>query len=73
MAYLAGLTSANDWPYLLWSGIGGYIIQAAVRVFLTLRVHNCHEPWCWRIGRFPIGDTAWRKCRKHHPDDNPGK
>jgi hypothetical protein len=28
---------------------------------------NCHEPWCWRIGRHPVDGTPYIACHKHHP------
>jgi hypothetical protein len=33
-----------------------------------LRHHNCHETWCWRLGKHPIEGTPYVVCRKHHPD-----
>lgn len=28
---------------------------------------NCHEPWCWRIGRHRVEGTPYIVCHKHHP------
>jgi hypothetical protein len=28
---------------------------------------NCHEPWCWRIGRHRVDGTPYIVCHKHHP------
>lgn len=65
-AFLLGLTSANQWPYLLWSGVAGYLIMAGSQ----LRHRNCHTRWCWRLGRheFDINGTKHVLCRRHHPN-----
>lgn len=70
-SYLAGLTSANDWPYLFWSGIGGFIIQLLVALGLAAWHHQCHTPGCFRWARYDV--EGFRRCRKHHPDEDPGK
>jgi hypothetical protein len=66
LAFLSGITSANGWPYLTWSGIVGDIalIGGAWAIF---RKMNCEVHGCPRIGRH---DTAagHTVCRKHHPD-----
>jgi hypothetical protein len=60
--------------YGFWSGFGGDIGQitllatVAVGVYHGVRKANCHEPGCWRIGRFPVPGTPHHLCAKHHPD-----
>lgn len=69
VAYWLGLTSASDAPYLFWSGVVGDVGLLGV-VWSIVRKHNCHRPWCLRVGRFP--DGQWTYCRRHHSLDNPG-
>lgn len=68
-AHILGLDNASGAWYLFWSGVFGdvSILAAAVSI---VRKHNCHRPWCLRVGRFPSGQ--WTYCRSHHPDDRPG-
>jgi len=65
-----GLTSANQWPYLLWSGvlgdlgiIGSLLANAAI----LARRHQCEVYRCWRLGRH-AGPGGHMLCRRHHPD-----
>lgn len=64
--FLLGLTSPNKWPYLLWSGVFGYLLIG----FGYLRHHNCHVKWCLRGGKHPleIKGVHYVVCTKHHPD-----
>ena len=60
--------------YQFWSGIAGSFVLGGgiwVGALATLRKHNCHARWCWRIGRHPVDGTGFVVCRKHHPDDKP--
>ena len=63
--FLIGTTDPGGWPYLLWSGIAGYLIMAGA----FLRHRNCHTRWCWRLGRheFDIDGAKHVLCRRHHP------
>ena len=36
--------------------------------YAVVRKHNCHQPWCWRVGRYPVEGTEFVVCRHHHPD-----
>lgn len=71
VVYLLGLTSANRWPYLLWSGIVGDLsIFGAVVIFY--HKHSCHEPKCWRPGKYRHTDRNGHEsiyCKHHtqHP------
>jgi hypothetical protein len=75
----AGVHDANSMGYLWWSGIGSVFVPPLLTVLgLTVVAwwhHNCHEPRCFRWGRFEDSSDpvhTWRKCRKHHPRDVPG-
>lgn len=62
--FYMGLTDANSWTYLLWSGIGAFLVA-----YCVYRLHNtCHHGWCPRIGKHPIDRTPYSACRRHHPD-----
>jgi hypothetical protein len=40
--------------------------------FVLWRAHTCHRYWwCWHHGHFFLGDTPYKVCAKHHPDDVP--
>ena len=68
MAHWLGTDSGA--PYLFYSGLFGVLVFAAgqaAAVYVNLRHRNCHEPRCWRLGRFPVAGTPWATCRRHHP------
>ena len=76
LQHILGVDNASGRWYLFWSGfffVLVLIIGQTVNAYVTARRHNCHEPWCWRVGKFPVEGTPWVKCRRHHPDDDPGK
>jgi hypothetical protein len=61
--------------YGFWSGFGSVIpwslfsmggIFAGLAV--GLRHMNCHEPRCWRLGKFPLAGGEFKVCGKHNPD-----
>ena len=64
----------NGAHYLFWSGSGSDIGELAIAGGLAamVRKHNCHQPRCWRIGRFPVEGTVYTVCRRHHPSP-PGR
>jgi hypothetical protein len=65
-----GLDSGNGTWYLFYSGIFGVLVFAAgmtANVYVNLRKHNCHQPRCLRLGRFPVEGTPWSACHRHHP------
>jgi hypothetical protein len=71
MLHVLGLDSGNSAWYLFYSGIFTVITVAAsqlLRGYQEARHHNCHEPRCWRIGRFPVEGTSWTACKQHHPE-----
>lgn len=69
LAHILGLDNASGHWYLFWSGIGSDITEFGIVVGLValVRKHQCHVDRCWRIGRHPVGGTAYIVCRKHHP------
>lgn len=58
-------TTTGPW-YAFWSGAGSDLAYLGI-IWALLRKHNCHEPRCWRLGRFPVEGTQWTACRRHHP------
>lgn len=67
--HVLGTDSGNSPWYLFYSGLFGVLVFIAqsVNAWINARKHNCHEPRCVRIGRFPVEGTAWTACRRHHP------
>jgi hypothetical protein len=68
--HVLGTDNGNSPFYLFYSGLFGVLVFAAgqaVNAWANLRRHNCHEPRCWRVGRFPVEGTAWSACHRHHP------
>lgn len=65
-----GTDNANSPFYLFYSGIFAvavFTVGIATNVYVHLRKHNCHEPRCLRLGRFPVEGTPWVACHLHHP------
>jgi hypothetical protein len=58
-------TTTGPW-YAFWSGAGSDLAYLGI-IWALVRKHNCHQPRCWRIGRFPVEGTQWATCRRHHP------
>lgn len=71
IGHIFGLDNASGPWYLWWSGIAGDI-TIFTAAYAIARKHNCHHPWCFRVGRFPVSASGMCYCRRHHPDDNPG-
>ena len=70
MAHWFGTDNGNSATYLFYSGIFGVLVFAAgqiAAVYAILRRNNCHQPRCWRLGRFPVEGTTWNACHRHHP------
>jgi hypothetical protein len=70
-------TGTNDESgtyYGFWSGFGSdlgeYVILGAVfnGLYLHWRHINCHDPKCWRIGRYQAAGGQYKLCHHHHPD-----
>lgn len=56
------LFNASGWFYEVTSGP-----IVVLGVFTLWRKHNCHSPWCLRLGHHQLNDGT-PVCRKHHPD-----
>lgn len=67
LAHVLGLDDASGPFYLFWSGICANLSMVGAAVTLV-RKHNCHQPWCWRIGHYPEEGTPYQKCGRHHPE-----
>jgi hypothetical protein len=59
--YHSGFGSVYPWVLLTMGGIFGFLIA-------HLRLWNCHETGCPRLGIYPVAGGAFRYCGKHHPD-----
>jgi hypothetical protein len=46
-----------------WAGATA-IFSGGVMIY---RHKQCHEPWCWRIGKHPVEGTPFTTCHRHHP------
>ena len=61
--------------YGFWSGFGSVVLPGIPPTGVLYWKHRCHEPWCWKIGRYTVheivdgGEHVWQKCRKHHPQN----
>jgi hypothetical protein len=60
--------------YCYWSGFGSvfpWVLLGSGGVLAVLYLHarhiNCHQPGCWRVGRFNLAGGEFRVCGKHHP------
>ena len=61
--------------YGFWSGFGSVIpwsLFSLGGIFTALAVGlrhmNCHEPGCWRMGKFPLAGGEFKVCGRHNPD-----
>ena len=62
-------TDGGAW-YNFYSGIFGVLVFGGgmlTTAWATARHNNCHQPRCWRIGRFPVEGTQLKACHRHHP------
>lgn len=66
MRHALGVDNGNSATYLFYSGLFTVLVFAGGQ-WANIRRHNCHEPRCWRIGRFPVEGTPWSACHRHHP------
>jgi hypothetical protein len=64
--HILGLDDPSGNWYLWWSGFGGRVVLGGGFIAAYFRRHNCHEPWCWRLGKHPKDQYVY--CSKHHPD-----
>ena len=61
--------------YGFWSGFGSVIPWSLFSMggifaglVMGLRHVNCHEPGCWRMGKYPLAGGEFKVCGKHNPD-----
>ena len=56
--------------YQFWSGIGSDLSEITLLAMAAglYKAHNCHVHRCWRLARHPVDGTAYKVCRKHHPN-----
>lgn len=69
LAHVLGLDNLSGPWYGFWSGSGSDLGELAIvgALVTEIRKHNCHEPRCLRVGRFPVEGTPFITCRHHHP------
>ena len=68
MLHFLGL-DGGAW-YNFFSGLFGVLVVSVGllwNAWVNARRHNCHQPGCWRVGRFPVDGTRLAACRRHHP------
>ena len=68
MLHFLGL-DGGAW-YNFFSGLFGVLVVGfglLWNAWVNARRHNCHQPRCWRVGRFPVDGTLLFACRRHHP------
>jgi hypothetical protein len=69
--YALGITTQASMSYDFVSGVGPMLTTVLLSgsIFAGLWHHiSCHQQGCARIARYPIGDTGFKVCRIHHPD-----
>jgi hypothetical protein len=74
LRYLQGLYYPESGRgYAFFSSLGpGITSLAGVGVIAGMwRRINCHEPRCWRVGRYHIGGGQFTVCARHHPGGRP--
>ena len=54
--YLLGLTDANAWPYLMWSGVFAHAALPIIAIGWWRRNYQCHDQDC----------RKWFGTHSHH-------
>lgn len=64
-------SSSTPWTYQMWSGILPALTVVSLFTAMGGAWHhaNCHVHGCWRLGKFPVAEGAFRVCLRHHPDE----
>lgn len=70
LLYVIGVRPSTSLWGAFWEGFGSGPIAWCILPIAYLRHQNCHEPWCFRIGKHPVDGTPFKACRKHHPTLN---
>ena len=63
LLHIFGVDNMNGRWYAFWSGFAADLPLFGI-VGTLYRKHNCHQPWCWRLGRHVVDGTPW--CNRHH-------
>jgi hypothetical protein len=53
--------------YTFWSGFGASLSEFAIIGFVWTHF-TCHAKRCFRPARHVVEGTAFKTCRRHHPD-----
>jgi hypothetical protein len=62
--------------YGFWSGFGSDIEEFGILggigagIYQLVKKYNCHEPGCWRVGKYPAAGGQFMLCYRHHPCHN---
>jgi hypothetical protein len=65
LVHIIGMDHAGTKWNLFWSGFGGSPVMWLATPLVYARAQNCHELWCFRLGRHQYPDGT-KFCRKHH-------
>jgi hypothetical protein len=69
-----GTTNESGPYYGFWSGFGsdlaefGILGAIATGIYQLVKKYNCHEPGCWRVGKYEAAGGQFLLCYHHHPD-----
>ena len=72
LSHFFGLDNLSGPFYGFWSGIGSDLdayIRDGIILLFALKMWNCHEHGCWRVGHMTtVEDNGhhFRRCKKHH-------
>ena len=64
LLHILGIDTQQSYAYDFWSGFGTQI-SLIIGGIALYRKHNCHGPWCPRIGKHQYQGTPY--CKFHHP------
>lgn len=70
LLHISGIDNVSGRWYGFWSGIGGDFGLLSIAA-ASVRRHNCHVPWCPRIGRHQVPGCGWLICSRHHQGPKP--
>jgi hypothetical protein len=74
IGHVLGLDNLSGGFYGWWSGAGSDITELlSVSAGIGLIWHhvNCHEPGCYRVGRYHAAGGQWKVCGRHLPGGPP--
>ena len=69
-----GSTNESGPYYGFWSGFGsdleefGILGAIGAAIYQLFKKYNCHEPRCWRVGKYSAAGGQFLLCYRHHPD-----